>query len=215
MIQIEVMPFNPFQTNTYILHDETGECVIIDPSCYEKHEQKQLSDFIKEKKLKPVALLNTHCHIDHILGNNYVAKKYRLKPMTHRDSMIFLENSREYGRSFGFDVDRPIMPQRFLENGDEVNFGKQKLKAIHAPGHAAGSLCYYHEPSGSLFAGDVLFQNSIGRTDLPTGDHDTLIKSILQNLLTLPEDVTVYPGHGPSTNIGYEKKTNPYLTGVY
>lgn len=215
MLQIEVMPFNPFQTNTYILYDETGKCVIIDPSCYEKEEEKKLSAFIEQKKLKPVAILYTHCHIDHMLGNNYVAKKYRIKPFTHKDSLLFLENSRTYAKSFGFEIDKPVMPESFLEDGDIVKFGNQQLRAIHAPGHAAGSLCYYHEESGSLVVGDVLFQNSIGRTDLPTGDHDTLIKSILQSLMTLPEDVTVYPGHGPSTNIGYEKKTNPFLTGVY
>ena len=209
------MPFNPFQTNTYVLYDETGECVIVDPSCYEKREQEQLAAFIDEKKLKPVALLFTHCHIDHMLGNNFVAKKYKLKPLTHKDSLLFLENSRDYGKSFGFDVERPIMPEKFLEDGDVVHFGNQQLQVIYTPGHAAGSLCYYHKPSQSLIAGDVLFQNSIGRTDLPTGDYDTLIKTILQKLMLLPEEVTVYPGHGPSTSIGYEKKTNPFLTGVY
>ncbi|MFO7978211.1 MAG: MBL fold metallo-hydrolase [Bacteroidales bacterium] len=215
MMQVEVMSFNPFQTNTYILYDETNQCVIIDPSCYEKHEQKKLSAFIEEKNLKPQALLLTHCHIDHILGSNYVSRKYKLKPLTHRDSMIFLENSRDYGKSFGFDLDKPVMPERYLEDGDLVEFGNQQLKVIHTPGHAAGSLCYFHKDSGALISGDVLFQNSIGRTDLPTGDHDTLVKSILQKIITLPEEVTVYPGHGPATNIGYEKKTNPFLTGVY
>jgi hydroxyacylglutathione hydrolase len=215
MLHIEVMPFNPFQTNTYILYDETGKCAIIDPSCYERHEEKQLASFIEQKKLKPELLLFTHCHIDHMLGNNFVAKKYRIKPLTHKDSMIFLENSRNYAKSFGFDISRPVMPEKFIEDGDQIKFGNQTLGAIYTPGHAAGSICYYHEASGSIIVGDVLFQNSIGRTDLPTGDHDTLIKSILKNLLTLPEEVKVYPGHGPSTSIGYEKRTNPFLTGVY
>ncbi len=215
MIQIKTFVFNPFQVNCYVLYDETGACAIIDPSCYEKHEEKELAGFIEEAGLKPECILFTHCHIDHILGSRFVSKKYKLKPLTHKDSLLFLENSKEYGKSFGFDVSRPIMPEKFLEDGDAVKFGNQELKVLHAPGHADGSLCYYHEKAGFVVVGDVLFNNGIGRTDLPTGDYDTLIKSIFEKLMDLPEEVTVYPGHGPSTSIGYEKKSNPFLTGVY
>lgn len=215
MVQIKQFTFNPFQVNTYILYDDTGECVIIDASCYEKNEKKQLVSFIEENKLKPVLQLFTHCHIDHMLGSRFVSKTYRLKPLTHKDSLPFLENSKEYGKVFGFDVDKPVMPEIFIEEGDMLEFGNQELRVIHTPGHAAGSLCYYHKAGGFVIVGDVLFQGSIGRTDLPTGDHDLLIKSILQKLMVLPADTRVYPGHGPETTIGEERTANPYLTGVY
>lgn len=198
-----------------MLYDDTGECAIIDASCYEKHEKKELAEFISSAGLTPVVQLLTHCHIDHMLGSRFISKTYKLKPMTHKDSMAFLENSKEYGKVFGFDVEKPIMPQVFLDDGDIIEFGNQQLKVIYTPGHAAGSLCFYHEPSRVIFVGDVLFQNSVGRTDLPTGDHDLLIKSILQRLLVLPGDTTVYPGHGPSTTIEEERVSNPFLTGVY
>lgn len=215
MVKIKQFTFNPFQVNTYILYDDTGECAIIDASCYDKQEKKQLAEFISDQNLKPVAQLLTHCHIDHMLGSRFISKTYKLKPMTHKDSLPFLENSKEYGKVFGFDVDKPIMPDTFLDDGDIIEFGEQALKVIYTPGHAAGSLCFYNEVSGMLFAGDVLFQNSIGRTDLPTGDHDLLIKSILHKLMVLPGGTIVYPGHGPKTTIQEERTTNPFLTGVY
>ncbi len=215
MIKIKKFTFNAFQVNTYILYDDTGECAIVDASCYEKDEKKQLAAFIEENKLTPVAQLLTHCHIDHMLGSRFISKTYKLKPLTHKDSLPFLENSKDYGKVFGFDADKPVMPEIFLEEGDIVEFGKQELKVIYTPGHAAGSLCFYNEAGKFVLVGDVLFQNSIGRTDLPTGDHDLLIKSILQKLLVLPDDITVYPGHGPSTSIREERTANPFLTGVY
>ncbi len=214
-MHIRQFSFNPFQVNTYILYDDTGECAIIDASCYEKHEKKQLADFIEEKQLKPVLQLFTHCHIDHMLGSRFVSKTYKLKPLTHKDSLPFLENSKEYGKAFGFDVEKPVLPEVFIDDGDILMFGKQELKVLHTPGHAAGSLCYYHESGNLVVVGDVLFQGSIGRTDLPTGDHDLLIKSILQKLMVLPGNTTVYPGHGPSTLIADERTANPYLTGIY
>ncbi len=215
MIQIKKFTFNPFQVNTFVLYDDTGECAIIDASCYEKAEKKELADFIKDKQLTPVVQLLTHCHIDHILGSRFVSKTYNLKPLTHQDSLPFLENSKEYGKVFGFDVDKPVMPSEFIDDGDMIEFGNQQLRVIHAPGHAAGSLCFYHEAEKFVVVGDVLFQNSIGRTDLPTGDHDLLIKSILQKIITLPDETIVYPGHGPETSIQEERTGNPFLTGVF
>ncbi len=215
MMNIKKFVFNPFQVNNFVLFDDTGECAIIDSSCYDKEEKKQLAAFIKENKLRPVLQLFTHCHIDHMVGSRFISKTYRLKPLTHKDSLAFLENSREYGKVFGFDVEKPVMPDVFLNDGDIVQFGRQELKVMHTPGHAAGSLCFYNEPEGCLFAGDVLFQGSIGRTDLPTGNHDMLIKSILHKLLVLPEETRVFTGHGPDTTVGGEKASNPFLTGVY
>ncbi len=215
MLQIKQFAFNPFQVNNYLLYDDTGECAIIDAATCEKHEKKALASFISDNNLKPVLQLFTHCHIDHMLGSRYISKAYKLKPLTHKDSLPFLENSKEYGKVFGFDVEKPVMPDEFIEDGDTVTFGNQELKVLHTPGHAAGSLCYYHEKQQFVIVGDVLFQGGIGRTDLPTGDHDLLIKSIFQKLMTLPPETTVYPGHGPATTIGEEKGGNPFLTGVY
>lgn len=215
MVQVKTLTFNPFQVNTYILSDDTGECVIIDPACYEPQEEETLAGFVEKEGLKPVALLYTHCHIDHILGNNFAVRQFGLKPLTHKDSLPFLTNGRSQGKVFGFEVDDQILPKEYLEDGQEIAFGNQKLKALHTPGHAAGSLCFYHQDSGIVIAGDVLFHQSIGRTDLPTGDFELLIKSIEEKLLTLPDEVKVFPGHGPSTTIGEERRHNPFLNGSY
>ena len=211
MTKIKVFAFNPFQVNTYILYDDSGQCVIIDPACYEDPEKRMLSDFIKGEGLKPLLALNTHCHIDHILGNNFVTKEFSIPLKTHKDSMIFIENAKEYALTFGFEVEDPVKPDGFLADNDIVEFGSQKLKVIHTPGHADGSICFYNEKDGFLFCGDVLFKAGIGRTDLPTGNYDTLIKNINEKLLVLPADVIVYPGHGPETTIGSEKSSNPFL----
>ncbi|MDX9942770.1 MAG: MBL fold metallo-hydrolase [Bacteroidales bacterium] len=215
MVQIKSLVFNPFQVNTYILWDDTGECMIIDPACYEPDEEEILADSIEKAGLKPIALLYTHCHIDHILGNNFAVRHFDLKPLAHRDSLPFMTSSRSYAINYGFEVEDPILPEKYLKDGQEIGFGHQKLKALHTPGHAAGSLCFYHEEEGFVIVGDVLFQQSIGRTDLPTGDFDLLIRSIQEKLLTLPDEVKVFPGHGPSTTIGEERRHNPFLNGGY
>jgi glyoxylase-like metal-dependent hydrolase (beta-lactamase superfamily II) len=215
MTIIKPLVFNAFQVNTFVLFDETKECVIIDPACYEPHEEKELIAFIEKEGLKPVAVLYTHCHIDHILGNNFVVKHYKIPALAHRDSLPFMATSPSYGTTFGFEVDEPIMPGKFIEDGQEISFGNQKLKALHTPGHAAGSICFYHEKDGFVIAGDVLFSGSIGRTDLPTGDFELLISSINEKLMTLPDEVKVFPGHGPATTIGHERNTNPFLNGGF
>ena len=211
MLKIKIFPFNPFQVNAYVLYDETGECAIIDASCYESHEKAQLKAFIDEKGLKPVLLLNTHCHIDHILGNNFVADTWNIKPIMHKDSIPFLENALQYGQTFGFDVEKPVMPEEFIADGQIIGFGNQELKVLETPGHAAGSVCFLHQKENFVIAGDVLFHNSIGRTDLPTGDYDILINSIQTKLMVLPDETRVYCGHGPATTIGEERKGNPFL----
>lgn len=211
MLKIKIFPFNPFQVNTYVLYDETGECAIIDASCYEGSEENQLKAFIDENELKPVLLLNTHCHIDHILGNNFVYRTWGLKPMMHKDSIPFLDNAVEYGQTFGFEVEKPVMPEDFISEDQIIRFGDQQLKVLETPGHAAGSVCFLHEKENFVIAGDVLFHNSIGRTDLPTGDFDMLINSIKSKLMVLPDDTRVYCGHGPATTIGNERKENPFL----
>ncbi len=211
MTTIKTLVFNAFQVNTYVLFDQTRECVIIDPACYEPDEERQLVAFIEKEQLKPVAVLYTHGHIDHILGNNFVVKHFGIPAITHRDSLPFISNSPAYGKTFGFDASDPILPEKFIEDGDVILFGNQQLTALHTPGHAAGSICYYHQAEGFVIAGDVLFSGSIGRTDLPTGDFDLLINSINEKLLTLPNQVKVFPGHGQATTIGQERHTNPFL----
>ncbi|HSV88044.1 MAG TPA: MBL fold metallo-hydrolase [Bacteroidales bacterium] len=215
MAGIKTFTFNAFQVNTYIVFDETRNCLIIDPGCYEKHEQKQLADFIKKEELNVRGVLYTHGHIDHILGNNFVIEQYGTITQIHRDSLPFLHGSREYGKVFGFETDEPALPAKFIEEGDTIAYGNRQLIAIHTPGHAAGSLCFYNEKESLVIVGDVLFSSSIGRTDLPTGDYDLLITSINEKLLSLPDHVKVYPGHGPATTIGQERRHNPFLNNLH
>ncbi len=212
MLKIKLLVLNPFQVNTFILYDSTKECVIIDPACYDDAEKIALEEFIEEEKLQPKFALNTHGHIDHILGNNFVTEKYNIPLKVHKDTLFFIERSKEYGQTFGFEIQDQVKPSTLIEDGDILTFGQQQLKAILVPGHANGSLCFYHEKEKKLFCGDVLFKGGIGRTDLPTGNYDKLIKNINEKLLTLPEDVVVYPGHGPETTINEEKNSNPFLT---
>ncbi len=211
MLKIKIFTFNSFQVNTYLLYNDTLECAIVDAACYSPKEHEQLRHFISNENLKPVILLNTHCHIDHILGNNYVYDTWGLKPVMHPDSTNFLNAALGYAETYGFKVSKPVMPEQFLAEGDTVSFGNNILKVLETPGHAAGSICFHNEAQKFVIVGDVLFSNSIGRTDLPTGNYDLLISSIRKKLFSLPDETTVYCGHGPSTTIGYEKTHNPFL----
>ena len=212
MITVKKFVFNSFQVNTYVLFDETKECVIIDAACYEDFEKEELVEYIAKEGLKPVRLLDTHCHIDHILGNNFVADKYNLGIEIHRDGLPFHKGVKSHGVAFGFDLEPLTEPSNFLKEGDKVKFGNSELEVLYTPGHADGSVCFLNRKQKFVIVGDVLFNQSIGRTDLPTGDYDLLIKSIREKLFTLSDDFTIYPGHGPETSIGFEKVNNPYLT---
>ena len=203
--------FNPFSENTYVLHDQTGECVIIDPGCYEKQEQDMLRSFLAEQKLKVVLLLNTHCHIDHVFGNKFITDTYQVPFLIHRQEVATLQAVPVYAPAYGFPHYQPATPTGFLTPGENITFGQTELQVLFTPGHAPGHVVFYHQESGVCLGGDVLFQRSIGRTDLPGGDFDTLIRSIRTQLFTLPDAVRVYPGHGPSTTIGEEKQANPFL----
>jgi glyoxylase-like metal-dependent hydrolase (beta-lactamase superfamily II) len=211
MLQIRRFPFNPFQVNTYILWDETKECAIIDPGCYGTDEQEMLKGFIRDNGLKPARLLNTHCHIDHIAGLAFVNREYGLKPEAHPDGINFIRHSEKAGFIYGFDQLESIDPELPLKEGQLIQFGNSELNVIETPGHADGSVCFISHADKFVITGDVLFAQSIGRSDLPTGDYDLLIKSIREKLLTLPPDYKVYPGHGPETTIGYEAYSNPFL----
>lgn len=211
MIEIEKFVFNPFQENTYLLYDESKECIIIDPGCMEKYECTEMSIFIAARELKPVRLIYTHCHVDHVLGNNFVCENYDLKPEIHRDGLSFFTNASQHGKIYGFEMEENIAPEKFIEHGDLIRFGNAELKAVYTPGHVDGHLCFISETQHFVITGDVLFKDSIGRTDFPTGDFDKLMNSIHQHLFTLPDDFTVYCGHGPETSIGYEKVNNPFI----
>ena len=211
MTEIKIFVFNPFQENTFLLHDETKECVIIDAGCNESHEFEKVDAYIEKNELKLKAIINTHCHIDHIMGNSYVVNKYKVPSIAHKDDMPLLERSKDMALAFGFNVQEPPVPTRFVIEGDEISFGNTNLKVIHVPGHSPGSIVLYNEQEKFMIVGDVLFAGSIGRTDLPGGDHDTLITGIKDKIFSLNNDIVVYPGHGESTTVGHEKNTNPYF----
>lgn len=211
MAQVNGFTFNPFAENTYILHDDTKECVIIDPGCYYPEEREELLRFISDNQLKPVRLLNTHCHIDHIFGNKMVAEKFDLGLETHRGEVGVLEAAASYGAALGVELDPSPMPTVFLDEGDSVQFGNTTLEVMLTPGHSPASICFYNRAEAFIIAGDVLFKDSIGRYDLPGGNLDTLMKSINEVLYKLDDDVVVCPGHGPTTTIGAEKSSNPFV----
>jgi hydroxyacylglutathione hydrolase len=211
MANIQSFKNNPYQENTYILYDESGECAIIDPGMETATEQNAVVNFIKEHNLKPVLLLNTHCHIDHVLGNKFIFDQYGLKPKFHKGELELLEAVVSYAPSMGIRYEVSPLPDEYLPETGTIKFGNTELTLIFAPGHSPAHLCFYDKNGNLLVAGDVLFRSSIGRTDLPGGSLTQLIDNIEQKLFKLPDDCTVYPGHGPETTIGFEKQTNPFL----
>lgn len=203
--------FSPIEVNTYILVDESGEGAIIDCGCYDKHESERLDDFIRDKNIEPVLLLNTHCHLDHVFGNRFILEKYGLRTYSSELDEMNRKNAAQHAMLFGLTMDEPPDPAGFLADNQIVTFGTTELIALHVPGHTPGSLAFYNETNACVFTGDALFAGSIGRTDLPGGNHDTLIKSIRSKLFVLPPPTVVYPGHGDETTIEREIKTNPYF----
>ncbi|HLF63767.1 MAG TPA: MBL fold metallo-hydrolase [Saprospiraceae bacterium] len=210
-MNIHSFTFNPFAENTYILYDDSRECVIVDPGCYGRAEEKQLADFISAQKLKPVRLINTHCHIDHVFGIPFVSRHYGLTLEIHRGELIVLQFAPQSGMMFGTPVEPMPEPVAFIEEGDVIAFGNTKLEVLFTPGHSPASICFYDKEGKQLISGDVLFKGSIGRTDLPGGDYETLMKSIFTKLMILDDEVKVYPGHMESTTIGEERKRNPFI----
>lgn len=210
-MKIARFTYNPFQENTYVLYDGSGECVIIDPGCYFAEEKEELKAFLDSEQLRPVLLLHTHCHIDHVLGNSFIHSTYGLVPQIHPAEQLLLKSAASYGQVYGLMMDPSPEGQETLRDGGIVRFGGTQLLQIHAPGHSPGSICFYHQESGNLIGGDVLFERSIGRTDLPGGDHAQLLQSIRMKLFCLPDTTIVHPGHGEPTRIGFEKSNNPFL----
>lgn len=211
MIEIKSFTFNPFAENTYVLHDSaTGEAVVIDPGCYEQEEKAQLDRYIDSQKLKVVKLLNTHGHIDHVLGNAHVKEKYGVRLYIHQEDEATQRAVETYAPVYGFPGYSPASPDEFLQEGEKVTFGDSSLEVLFVPGHAPGHIAFFNEDQKFCINGDCLFQGSIGRTDLPGGNFETLLQSIRQKLFKLPDETTVYCGHGPETTIGHEKKHNPF-----
>lgn len=212
MIQVKVFTFNPFAENTYVLHDSTKECIIIDAGCVDDFEKKQIVDYIESNDLLPVELVNTHCHIDHVLGLHYLAEKYNLNLRFHELDMPVFESTQMVAQMYGINgVDLPPKPSGFFAEGEAIEFGDSVLDILFTPGHSPGHVVFVNHKQKLIIGGDVLFHGSIGRTDLPGGDHQTLIESIKSKLLVLEDDFQVFSGHGPVTNIGFERKNNPFL----
>ena len=212
MSVVVVFTFNDFSENTYLIHDETKECIIIDPGNNNPAEDSTLSDFIQSNELKPVRLINTHCHLDHVFGNKYVADTYGLELEIHEGELPVLASSPQVSAMYGIPYPNPSpTPTTFLKEGEAIKFGETSLSIHFTPGHSPASISFYNAEEGYIIGGDVLFQGSIGRTDLPGGNMDTLIASIKKHFLTLPDDTRVYSGHGPMTTVGHERAHNPFL----
>ena len=212
-MKIKVFEFNPIAVNTYVLYDKTGECVIVDAACFYPNEQRALFEFIQSKKLVVKHLLNTHLHFDHVFGVNLIEKQFKVKLQAHKDDEFLLATMDEQLAMFGFTPNGDYVPTvgKYIDENDIIEFGNQKLSIIHVPGHSPGSIVFYNKEENVVVSGDVLFKGSIGRTDLPQGNHNLLIEDIKTKLLTLPGNTIVYPGHGPATTIKDEKRMNPFL----
>jgi glyoxylase-like metal-dependent hydrolase (beta-lactamase superfamily II) len=207
-MKIKTFIFNSFRVNTYVAWDDSGECIFIDAGCYADREQDRVERFIVEQKLKPVALVNTHAHVDHVVGNAFLCARYGIDSYLHKDDFYNLDHAAEHGRTFGFNLQAPPTPKVL---GDSVTFGCTQLQVLHTPGHSKGSVSLYSQKQGTVFTGDTLFKGSIGRSDLSGGDLNDLISSLHLVLMRLPDNTTVLPGHGFETTIGDEKWQNPFL----
>lgn len=209
--EIKKFEFSPFAENTYVLWGDDKRATIIDPGMYDRSEQAVFTNFIEENQLAPSQLLNTHCHIDHIFGNAFVAEKYGLDIAAHKLELSNLQGAAQWSTMYGLHMDPSPEPAKFLDEGDIVKIAQKDFKVLFVPGHCKGHIAFHNEEEGILISGDVLFRDSIGRHDLPGGDFNTLEHSIKTKLYTLPDDTTVYAGHGPETTIGYEKLHNPFV----
>jgi len=212
MLKIEKFVVNPLQENTFVLSDETRACIFIDPGFYFDVEQKEIIDYVKDNKLKPVKITNTHCHFDHIMGVEFIRGQYKIPFYAHPDDAFWVEQAVFQGKMFGFEMEPVQAPDYFFQENEPLKFGNTEFQIIHVPGHSPGHVVFYSEKEGVLIGGDVLFHGSIGRTDLPGGNHETLISGIREKLFKLPDETKVYCGHGPETTLGFEKASNPFLT---
>lgn len=185
--------------------------MIVDPGCYLKHEQAQLENFISENELTPILLLNTHCHLDHVFGNNFVSEKYGLTALFHQKEQAVIDRLPEGGARWGVPTEAYKGKVQYIQQDELIQFGNDTLKVLETPGHSPGSVCFYNEAQNFLIGGDLIFKDGVGRTDLPGSNPLDLIKSIQTQIFHLPDTMTIYSGHGPATTWGREKKANPYI----
>jgi glyoxylase-like metal-dependent hydrolase (beta-lactamase superfamily II) len=211
MLTVKSFSFNPLQENTYVLSDEKDACYIIDPGCYFGNERTVLKEYVEEQGLSPKMLLNTHCHLDHVFGNKFVSETWDLPLHLHEKEAPVLASAPEYGAAWELPFQNYQGELIFLSPGQPLLLGENRLDILFLPGHSPGSIGFYCAAQHFLISGDVLFLESIGRTDLPGGDQLTLFKSIFEKLLPLPDKTIVYPGHGDPTTIGHERAHNPFL----
>ena len=212
MLVIKRFVFNPFSENTYVVWDEkTNEGMVVDPGCSDSSEEKELENFIFDRKIILKYLVITHCHIDHILGCKFIKEKYSPIYLIPNDDLPLLLEAKTQASAFGLEIENPPLPDDYLFEDSNISLGDAEIKIIFTPGHSPGEHCLYFEKEEFCITGDVLFKNSIGRTDLWRGDYSTLIKSIKNKLFILPDEVVIYPGHGDSSRIGTEKAENPFL----
>jgi glyoxylase-like metal-dependent hydrolase (beta-lactamase superfamily II) len=212
MITVKSFEFNYFSVNTYVLHDETGEAVLIDCGCFSKEEELRLSDYIIANKLTLKHLLCTHLHLDHVFGNEFANRAYGLKPQAHKADVDALPPAQEQARLFGLqDRVQSIPVEKYIVGNETIKFGNSELTALLVPGHSPGSLAFYNKKNGFAITGDVIFNGSIGRTDLWGGNQEVLIAAIKDKILSLPDETILYPGHGPETNVISESMNNPFL----
>ncbi len=211
MLKIKSFIFNPIQENTYLLFNEFSQCIIIDPGCYFDEEKEAIKNYIVQNGLQPLALLNTHCHLDHVFGNKFIADTYKLTLQMHEKEKLVLSYAPTSGLMYNLPFDNYTGEFILLKEGDKIQLGQDELQVIEAPGHSPGSICFYSAAQNFIIGGDVLFRGGIGRTDLPMGDHKALLNNIKNKLFVLPDETVVYSGHGPATTIGEEKRSNPFL----
>ena len=211
MLKIKSFTFNPYQENTYLIFDDSKEAVIIDPGNYEAYENESISKFIDENKLQLKKIILTHCHLDHCLGNKYLNQKYGAELLIPFDERDLYKNVENIATLFGFANYSHLDENKYLKEKDKIEFGNIKLDVLFLPGHSPGHLAFNYKKENICFSGDVLFYNSIGRTDLPGGDHNALINSIKNKLFLLNPDTIIYSGHGQKTILKNEMKNNPFL----
>jgi hydroxyacylglutathione hydrolase len=215
MLTVTSFIFSPVQENTYVVHNEAGDCIIVDPGCYFGNERNELKEFIQHRHLSPKYLLNTHCHLDHVFGNKFIHDTYGLTLHIHEKEKPVLDYAPTSGLSWGLPFDNYRGDLLFLREGDHIWLGEDQLRVLFTPGHSPGHISLHCAAQHFVLSGDVLFRQSIGRTDLPGGSFDTLIGSIREKLFVLPDETIVYSGHGPETTVGEEKQNNPFLNGAY
>lgn len=212
-LHIKIFPFNPFQENTYLLYNDEGQAVIIDPGCYSTGERQQLSNFVKEKALKVEGIWLTHAHIDHVLGLQFAVNEFAVPVYAHELSREEISYALQWGHVYGTPLYECPYADKLIGEGSRLKLGDREFEVFHAPGHSPGSLVFYSQTDGIAIVGDVIFRQAIGRWDLPYGNYQVLMQSIVEKVMTLPPDTRLYPGHGTHTTVGFEEANNPYVKG--